>query len=422
MVEGRHQLEGPGAEHPVAEHVARHVADADRRDRRGVGVDPEVAEVALHRLPGALGRDAHLLVVVARRAARGEGVAQPEAVLGGDRVGQVGEGGRALVGRHHQVGVVTVVGEHRRGVDDLPADDVVGQVEQTGDEVAVAGRHLGRHGVAVTTGRRPLHDEAALGADRHDDGVLHHLGLHQAEHLGAEVLPPVRPPQPAPAHPPAPEVHALHPGGADEDLVAGPGQRQVGHLGRVELERHRVAGLAGPEPVGPLRGLHQGQERAEDAVLVEAGDGVDGRLEPLREDAGLVVGVGLAGRVEAGVEQLHQQAGDVGVGGQRPLHVGLREGRADLAEVLAVGPEDRHLPAGEAGAEHQPVEPVVLRLAPPGGGEGVGEDALHALGLEVPLRRSQAEVVDPHDALVAGGPHLVGPLVDDAHAHVLQQG
>ena len=131
VVEGRHQLEGPGAEHPVAEHVARHVADADRRDRRGVGVDPEVAEVALHRLPGALGRDAHLLVVVARRATGGEGVAQPEAVLGGDGVGQVGERGRALVGRHHQIGVVAVVGPHRRRMDDLAADDVVGQVEQS---------------------------------------------------------------------------------------------------------------------------------------------------------------------------------------------------------------------------------------------------------------------------------------------------
>ena len=40
------------------------------------------AEVALDRFPGALGGDAHALVVVADRAAGGEGVAQPEAVLG----------------------------------------------------------------------------------------------------------------------------------------------------------------------------------------------------------------------------------------------------------------------------------------------------------------------------------------------------
>ena len=51
----------------------------------------ELAEVALDRLPGAARGDAHLLVVVAARAARGERVAQPEAVLARDAVGDVGE-------------------------------------------------------------------------------------------------------------------------------------------------------------------------------------------------------------------------------------------------------------------------------------------------------------------------------------------
>ncbi len=44
-------------------------------------VDAELAEVALDRLPGAARGDAHLLVVVAGRAARGEGVVEPEAVV-----------------------------------------------------------------------------------------------------------------------------------------------------------------------------------------------------------------------------------------------------------------------------------------------------------------------------------------------------
>ena len=42
---------------------------------------PELAEVPLDRLPGAAGGDAHRLVVVADRAAGGEGVAEPEAVV-----------------------------------------------------------------------------------------------------------------------------------------------------------------------------------------------------------------------------------------------------------------------------------------------------------------------------------------------------
>ena len=44
-------------------------------------VDVHLAEMPLHRLPGAARGDAHRLVVVAGRAARGEGVAEPEAAL-----------------------------------------------------------------------------------------------------------------------------------------------------------------------------------------------------------------------------------------------------------------------------------------------------------------------------------------------------
>ena len=61
----------------------------------------------------ALGGDAHLLVVVAGRTAGGEGVAEPEAVLGRERIRRVGEGGGALVGGHDQVRVVRVVAHLR---------------------------------------------------------------------------------------------------------------------------------------------------------------------------------------------------------------------------------------------------------------------------------------------------------------------
>ena len=47
----------------------------------GLGVDAQLAEVPLDRLPGAAGGDAHRLVVVADRAAGGERVAEPEAVV-----------------------------------------------------------------------------------------------------------------------------------------------------------------------------------------------------------------------------------------------------------------------------------------------------------------------------------------------------
>ena len=75
-----------------------------------------------------------------------------------------------------------------------------------------------------------LSDEAALGADRHDDGVLHHLRLHQAQHLGAEVLAPVGPAHAAARDLAAAQVHALDSGRVDEDLEERPRQRQARHL------------------------------------------------------------------------------------------------------------------------------------------------------------------------------------------------
>ena len=92
----------------AAEHVARHVPDTDDGEVLHLDVLAELPEVAAHRLPGSPRRYAHLLVVVADGATRGEGVAEPEAVLGREAVGDVREGRRALVRRDDEVGVVIV--------------------------------------------------------------------------------------------------------------------------------------------------------------------------------------------------------------------------------------------------------------------------------------------------------------------------
>ena len=74
VVERRDEADLLGLEHPVAEHVARHVADADGGERLARDVEAQLAEVALDRLPRAARRDRELLVVVAGGAARGERV------------------------------------------------------------------------------------------------------------------------------------------------------------------------------------------------------------------------------------------------------------------------------------------------------------------------------------------------------------
>ena len=198
-----------------------------------------LAEVALDRLPRALGGDAHVLVVVADRAAGGERIAQPEAVLDGDAVGDVGEGRRALVGGDDQVRIVVVVAHDVLRRHDLAVDEVVGDVQQAVDEDLVAGDALGQHRVAVAADRRTLDEEAALGADRHDHRVLHHLRLDQAQHFGAEILAAVRPAQTAARDRAEAQVHAFDARPVDEDLAVRTRLGQVRHLRRIELEADR---------------------------------------------------------------------------------------------------------------------------------------------------------------------------------------
>ena len=133
----------------------------------------------------------------AGRAAGGEGVAEPEAVLGRHPIGGVGEVGRPLVRRHHQVGVFRVLGHHVFGTHDAHLRAVIGDIQQPTDKHLVAGNALLLQLVAGHVRAQLFAHEPALGTDRHDHRVLHLLRLDQAQHLGAEVLQPVRPAQAA---------------------------------------------------------------------------------------------------------------------------------------------------------------------------------------------------------------------------------
>ena len=335
VVEGRHQSGVLRAQHPVAEHVAGHVADPDRREVLGLAVDAALAEVALHRDPRAAGGDAHGLVVVADRAAARERVAEPEAVVLRHAVGDVGERRGALVGRDHEVGVAAVVAYDAGRRDVLAVDEVVGDVEQAGDERLVAGDPLLQPRIAVARVGEPLAEEPTLGAHRHDHGVLHHLRLDQAEDLGAEVVAAIGPAQ-APAGDRAEaQVHALDPRRVDEDLVAGPRPGQVGDRGRLQLERHVGVGpavLVPLEVVGAQRGLDVREVGPQDPVVVEALHLVErardlllDRLDPRGPRLGIGRQPVLAG-VESRLEQLDQQPGQLDVVAKRVLHVVQGEG------------------------------------------------------------------------------------------------
>ncbi len=423
VVEGGHQPGVLGEQHAVAEHVTGHVADADAGELLGLAVHVHLAEVPPDGLPRAAGGDAHGLVVVADRPAGRERVTEPEAVVLGDAVGDVGERRGALVGGDDEVGVVAVVAHDAVRRDGLLALEVVGDVEQAGDERLVAGDALGHPLVALAGVGQLLAEEAALGADRHDHGVLDHLRLDQAEHLRAEVVAPVGPAQAAAGHRAEPQVHALDPRGVDEDLELGPRLGQVRDRVRLELEGDvglRQALAVDLVVVRAQGRLDERQVGPQDPVVVEAGDVVEGPVDAVLDLLGLgppalAVGgdVPVAARVEAGLEQRDQRPGDVDVVLEGVLDVVLGERGAALAHVLRVGAQHRRLPPGHPDGEDEGVEAVDLVVALPHRVDRVLEQLPGVAGQRTVV--AQAEVVDVRLALEAV--EAVGPLVDHLDAH-----
>ena len=89
-----------------------------------------------------------------------------------------------------------------------------------------------------------------------------------------------------------------------------------------------------------------------DDVVQRPAEPVDDLLHP--RGARLRVGRQVvAAGVEARLEELDQQPGDVDVGAQRVLDVVQGERRVALPHVLRVGAQHRRLPPGQPGAEHQ---------------------------------------------------------------------
>ena len=271
MVERGDQRNAPRFDHGVAEHVAGHVADADSGGGR-VGCDADLVEVAQHRLPRPLRRDAHLFMVVAIGAARRERIAQPEAAPKGELVGDIAERRRAFVCGDHEVRVVRVVPAHARGTDDARRLDVVGEIEQPGDEELITGDHFGVDGRPVGGAGQALAHETALGSGGDDHRVLGDLRLHQLQDLGAIVVEAVRPTDATARDAAGAQVHTFGARRVDEDLVSRARQRQAGYERRVELEREvgqRAAGVVAAVEVGADRGVDTGTGGAQNDVVVE---------------------------------------------------------------------------------------------------------------------------------------------------------
>ena len=176
---------------------------------------------------------------------------------------------RPFVGRDHQVRIVAVIPDHRRRMHHAALDDGVRHVEETGDELPIAIDQIGIEGGA----RRQVafQHEPAFRADRHDDRVLQHLGLHQAEDLGAEIVVAVAPAQAAARHPAAAQMNALEQPRMHVDLEQRPRRDHAVDPRAFHLEaEHRP--LRPLIEVGAHRRAHQVLEALQNLVVEQAGD------------------------------------------------------------------------------------------------------------------------------------------------------
>ncbi len=359
VVEGREQPDLRRKQHAVAEDVAGHVADTGHRKRRCLDVDIHFAEMALDGLPGAAGGDAHLLVVVASRAAGGEGVVEPEAGFLRQRIGGVGEGRRSLVGGDDEIGIVAIEPHRIVRRHDIGAGNIVGDRQQRAD-IGLVGFAAGIEDlVAAAADGKLLRIEAALGADRHDDGVLDLLRLHEAQHFGAVVLGTIRPAQTAARHLAEAQVHAFDFDTIDEDFAERPRFRQAVDELRIELEgKHRLRRAVGIalEVIGAQRRIDDIDVAAQDAVIVEARHVGKRRFDRLMQFGELLQTRLLAElRIERVVEEPEDRRGDLRIFVERRCDVVLRIGDARLAEIAGIGPQHVRLarrkarPKGSAG-------------------------------------------------------------------------
>ena len=182
--------------------------------------------------------------------------------------------------------------------------------------------------------------------------------------------------------------------------------------------------LGALEVVGAQRGFHQVDEPAQDAVFIRADHRIQAAVERLQDRGGARLGPIGPRRVEHGLEQGDDLAGQGRVVGQGLLHVGLGKRDTRLAQIFAIGPEDDHLAPGEPGAQHQAVEPVALHLAAPDAVEGVVK--VPADGAQVhrgAVAGLHPEIVNHHrTGAGALGTDGVGNFVHHHQTHVLEHG
>ncbi len=191
-----------------------------------------------------------------------------------DGVGDVGKGGGALVGRHHQIRIVAVGAQHVwRAAIDWPSGSRLSVMSSRALIRTLIGGDAGFHRLfAAGIGRHAFGIEAALGAHRHDHRILDLLRLHQAQDLGAEILAAGRTSAGRRAMRPKRRCTPSMLGGIDENLPPRTRRGKFIQLGGVELQgdvRFGIAVCIALPEIGPQHRVDHILEAADDAVVIQ---------------------------------------------------------------------------------------------------------------------------------------------------------
>ena len=219
---------------------------------------------------------------------------------------------------------------------------------------------------------------------------------------------------------------ALDPARRDENLVERPRLRQPIELAAFELDgdqRLRPAILRRLIEIGADRRTHRVEEAAQDAVLVETLHLVERRLDPLDDLVFLPVAI-LRARIEPRVKQRDDIGGDTVMLAQRRPHIVLRERHLRLLQEARDSADQRHVAPHQSAGEHQRVVTVVVAVTAHDDEECCLQPLLQPRGLIVEIDFAaigalQEHVVEPGRLRVLRR-ELIGALVDDAEAHILQ--
>ena len=375
--------------------------------------------MALYRYPAAARGNPHRLMVVTDRPATGKGIAQPEATLESDGIGNVGESGRALVRRDNEIGVITVADHDAVGMHDLVFDQIVGDRQKAADEDAIAFGALCQPSIAIGSRiGQALRIKTALRTRRHNHRIFHPLGLHQAKDFGAEIIAPVRPAQPTSGNRPGPQMDTFDTRRIDENLTPGQRRRQARHLRAVQLERQRLM-RCGRKGVGPQTGLHHRLHQPKDAILVSCSNFGQALLDLIIDPGTGGDTVSGKGRIVQGFEQRNDRPHDAGMHAQRSHHCGDAIGYPRLAQIAVPGTQPDHRTRFKPGKRDQLVERIIFRLAV----EYLRQRCLdHSLAIKQRVRvraaaKAKMEIMDIGNVAIT---NLGRHLLDHGEAEIFQ--